>query len=129
MDATKLGELRRMLEERRGELRGEVDRMAVEVQDLGVDQGMEGGSVGNHMADDGSNVTEVERLDTISADLQDLLVQVESALGRMDEGSYGICQRCGKPIGAERLEAFPYVAFGIDCQQIIEREHALQTGA
>lgn len=129
MDATKMAGLRRALEERRTELRGEVDRMAVEVQDLGVDQGMEGGSVGNHLADDGSNVMEVERLGTISGDLQDILAQVESALGRMDDGTYGLCQRCGKPIGEERLEAFPYVAFGIDCQQIIERENALRSGA
>ncbi len=128
LDEAKLAELRRVLEARRVDLRGEVSRMAAEVQDLGVDQGMEGGTVGNHLADDGSNVMEVERLGTISGDLQEILAQVDSALERMDEGTYGSCLRCGKPIGEERLEAFPYVAFDIECQQIVERENALRSG-
>jgi DnaK suppressor protein len=128
MNATKMKELRRALEDRRGEIQGEVDRMAVEIQDLGIDQGLERGSLGNHLAEDGSNVMEVERLGTISGDLQEILVQVNSALGRMDDGTYGTCQRCGKPINEERLEAFPYVAFCIDCQQILERENALRSG-
>jgi len=120
--------LRPVLEERRQQLHGEVDRIAVEIKDLSIDQGQEGGSLGNHMADDGSNVMETERLGTISADLQDILAQVEAALGRMEDGTYGSCQRCGQPVGAERLEAFPYVGFCISCQQIIERENALQMG-
>ena len=40
-----------------------------------------------------------------------------------------MCQRCGKPIGEERLEAFPYVAYCIECQSLIEREQALRAGA
>jgi RNA polymerase-binding transcription factor DksA len=46
----------------------------------------------------------------------------------MDQGQYGICQRCGKPINPERLEAFPYVTFCIDCQSLLERERALRLG-
>ena len=46
----------------------------------------------------------------------------------MANGAYGICQRCGKPINEERLEAFPYVAFCIDCQSLLERQQALRFG-
>jgi DnaK suppressor protein len=128
VEATKKDELRRTLEERRREIRGEVDRMAEELRSIGRDQEDEKGSVGNHLADDGSNVMEAERLTTISDDLQDVLAQVDSAIQRIDQGTYGICQRCGKPIGEERLAAFPYVSFCIDCQMLIERENALRSG-
>ena len=128
MEATKINELRQTLERRRTEIQGEIDRMAVEVRSLGVDQDDEKGSLGNHLADDGSNVMEAERLSTISGDIQDILVQINAALERMDDGTYGLCLRCGKPINPERLEAFPYVAYDIDCQSILEREHALRSG-
>ena len=128
MEATKINELRQTLERRRTEIQGEIDRMAVEVRSLGVDQDDEKGSLGNHLADDGSNVMEAERLSTISGDIQDILVQINSALDRMDDGTYGSCLRCGKPINPERLEAFPYVAYDIECQSILEREHALRSG-
>jgi RNA polymerase-binding transcription factor DksA len=40
-----------------------------------------------------------------------------------------VCQRCGKPIGEERLEAFPYVAYCIECQSLVERDQAFSAGA
>jgi len=128
MEATKMNVLRRTLEARRSEIQGEVDRMAAEIKTIGMDQEDEKGSLGNHLADDGSNVMEAERLSTISDDLRDVLAQVNAALDRMDDGTYGLCQRCGRPINEERLQAFPYVAFCIDCQTLIERENALRSG-
>jgi len=128
MEATKIDELRLVLERRRAEIQGDVERMEEEVRSIGQDQGDEKGSLGNHLAEDGSNVTEAERLTTIGDDMRDMLVQIETALGRMDDGTFGTCQRCGKPINPERLEAFPYVAYDIDCQTILEREHALLLG-
>ena len=121
--------LRKRLEERRAEIESDVSYMAAEMRSIGVDQDEENGSLGNHIADDGSNVAEAERIVTVSEDLQLILAQVNAALERMSEGTYGTCQRCGKPIGEERLEAFPYVAHCIECQSIIEREQALYAGA
>ena len=128
MEATKLNELRQALERRRAEIQSDIDRMATEMRWIGADQDAENGSLGNHLADDGSNVMEAERLSTISADMQDVVAQIDAALQRMDDGTYGLCQRCGKPINEERLEAFPYVAYDIDCQTILERENALRSG-
>ena len=126
MDATKIDGLRESLVARRADIQSEVDRIATELRWLGGDQGDEAGSVGNHLADDGSDVMEQERLGTISADLQDVVRQIDAALERMDDGTYGICQRCGQPINPERLAAFPYVAYCIDCQALLERENALR---
>lgn len=125
MDQQKLASLRAALLTRRDEITADLDRLEQEMQWLGEEQRSERGSLGNHLADDGTSVIEQERIATVRDDLRALRQQIEAALARMDEGTYGICQRCGKPIQAERLEAFPYVAFCIECQTHLERQHAL----
>jgi DnaK suppressor protein len=42
---------------------------------------------------------------------------LEEALTRFEEGTYGICERCGKQISAQRLEAVPQARLCIDCAQ------------
>ena len=48
--------------------------------------------------------------------------QIDDALGRLDDGSYGVCQSCGLEIAEERLEALPFTLLCRDCQQEQERE-------
>lgn len=45
--------------------------------------------------------------------------EVGRALARIDEGSYGKCERCGKEIPAERLQAIPTAELCIDCKQLV----------
>lgn len=125
MNATKLSTTRGALETRRTEIRTELERLDQELQWLGDDQEGERGGLGNHLGDDGSSVMEQERIATVSADLTEVLQKIDAALERMDDGTYGTCQRCGKQIARARLEAFPYVAYCIDCQAYLERQHAL----
>jgi DnaK suppressor protein len=47
------------------------------------------------------------------------LAAVEAALARIDDGTYGLCVRCGRPIAQERLDALPWAAHCIDCQRIV----------
>lgn len=47
---------------------------------------------------------------------------VDEALARLDDGTYGTCRRCGRPIAAGRLEALPWAAHCIECQAIVDRE-------
>jgi RNA polymerase-binding protein DksA len=49
------------------------------------------------------------------------LEQVEAALARLDNGTYGACTNCGKPIGTERLGAIPWTPFCIDCARTVGR--------
>ena len=81
------------------------------------------------MAEDGASISEAQRIVTVTEDLQFILQQVNAALERMDEGTYGICLRCGKRIKSARLEAFPYVSYCIECQSLLEREQELRAGA
>ena len=50
------------------------------------------------------------------------LALVDAALARLDEGTFGACLRCGRPIPDARLEALPWAAHCIDCQSAIDRE-------
>ena len=52
---------------------------------------------------------------------QQHLGAVEAALERLDDGTYGTCVRCGRPIAPERLDALPWAAHCIDCQRIVAR--------
>lgn len=49
------------------------------------------------------------------------LALVDAAVERLDDGTFGTCLRCGKPIATARLEALPWAAYCIDCQRIVDR--------
>jgi RNA polymerase-binding protein DksA len=50
-----------------------------------------------------------------------LLSEINAALQRVEDGTYGTCVVCGKPIGDERLEAVPYATLCIDDKRKLER--------
>src|SRR5215470_6227962 len=54
------------------------------------------------------------------------LQQIDDALARLDDGSYGICESCGLEIAEERLQALPFSRLCRDCQQDQEREEKSQ---
>lgn len=60
-------------------------------------------------ADAGTATFERERDLSIENNIRDLLAKIDRALQRMDAGTYGICDRCGKPIEKARMKALPYV--------------------
>jgi RNA polymerase-binding transcription factor len=109
-------EIRRRLEEERASLRDQIDSLAVDNQNQQDDYG-----VGNHLADDATEVFTRERNIALRNNAQDLLAQVEAALHRLDEGTYGTCARCGREIATERLEVLPSATLCIACQSEVER--------
>ncbi len=114
---------RATLTERKATVERELANLEHEMRQLGGDNEDERGSLGNHLADDGSNMQEQERILKVEGDLRAVLDQVNEAFVRLEDGTFGICQRCQKPIGAERLEYVPFVRYCIDCQGIVEREN------
>ena len=62
----------------------------------------------------------------INRDLDELRA-IEYALGRINAGSYGVCQSCGGSIAKERLEAIPETPLCIDCQENAERQRDTRT--
>lgn len=77
--------------------------------------------VPTHDADAGTVLFERERDEAFGMDFETILKEIDRALVKMDEGTYGICDNCHKPIPEERLDALPYANLGIDCQELLER--------
>ena len=67
-----------------------------------------------HPADDGTETFQREADQSIVESIKAELDEVDAALRRLDDGSYGTCQACGRPIGDDRLEALPWTRFCID---------------
>jgi YteA family regulatory protein len=76
--------------------------------------------VDNHPADIGSEVFEKSKDMALIESSRMLLGQIEEALEAIENGSYGDCQSCHKPIKKERLEAIPYTLLCVECQGEIE---------
>jgi DnaK suppressor protein len=55
-----------------------------------------------------------------------IVADIDQALLRMDEGSYGVCERCSKPIDERRLDAMPTARYDAACQSIIEANQGLE---
>lgn len=73
-----------------------------------------------HMADQGTETFLREQEQAILIGLQTELRQVEQAIERLNEGTYGYCARCGAPIPGERLEILPFAIYCIRCSSEIE---------
>jgi DnaK suppressor protein len=72
-------------------------------------------------ADVGSSTFEREKELSISNSLEDLEEKIVAALSRIDAGTYGSCERCGKRIEKARLRALPYASLCLDDQRAEER--------
>lgn len=72
---------------------------------------------GNHMADDATEAFEQAKELALHQNAKQLLVQVTNALERFEQGTYGLCERCGAEIDPARLKALPYVTLCLHCQQ------------
>jgi DnaK suppressor protein len=51
-----------------------------------------------------------------------LLKKIDQALERIEDGTFGLCERCGEEIGAKRLEARPVTTFCINCKTALEKQ-------
>jgi RNA polymerase-binding protein DksA len=60
--------------------------------------------------------TEMERRHYSSGKLQARLHEIEEALRKLDAGTYGLCEKCGRVIPSERLEAIPHTTYCINCK-------------
>ena len=118
MNRKDLEEFKRLLLRRRAQLSGEVEKLADEAlrqnrQDASGDLS----SMPIHMADIATDNFEKElNLDFIqreSAELRD----IDEALARIEEGTFGLCQVCGKRIRKSRLRAVPHARLCIECQR------------
>jgi DnaK suppressor protein len=80
-----------------------------------------GDGSGDDQADSGSKAFEREQEMALLAKLERTRLEIELALQRVSNGSYGTCDSCSGPIGKRRLQAFPRATLCVDCKQKQER--------
>ncbi|MDH6433608.1 RNA polymerase-binding protein DksA [Streptomyces sp. SAI-144] len=82
-----------------------------------------GDGAGDDQADTGTkNITRESEM-ALAANAREMLLQTERALGRLDAGTYGLCENCGNPIGKARMQAFPRATLCVECKQKQERRY------
>jgi RNA polymerase-binding protein DksA len=75
----------------------------------------------NHLGDMASVTFERELDEGLEEGAQQTLQQIDRALVKLDDGTYGTCERCGREIGEERLRARPWAVLCIDDQRLVDR--------
>jgi DnaK suppressor protein len=109
----------------KSELHGDLERLREEI--LNAEEGLadlirdSGDGAGDDQADAGSKTFEREHEMSLANNARNMVDQVQHALHRIEAGTYGICESCGKPIGKYRLQAFPRATLCLACKQAEER--------
>ena len=112
LDEPTLITLRSALEEQRDHLRREIEAQGADPDSDEVEFAQDAG-----FSDRSHSTEERSRLISVVKALRSNLRDAERALAKMGAGTYGTCERCGKPISPERLEALPWALLCIECKQ------------
>jgi DnaK suppressor protein len=113
-----LAEVRKELEAEAAGLREDISTSESEIA---ARLGDAVGDAGDDSADAGAKTFQREHELALTQNARELLTQIERALARIDDGSYGVCESCGEPIGKARLQAFPRAVLCVSCKQREER--------
>ena len=116
--ARELAQVRAQLVAQLSEMQSEYNQSLIELDEL---QSSSTDGAGDDQADAGSKTFEREQELSIAANRLDLLTQIKRAVERIDAGTYGYCESCGKPIPKARLKAFPMATLDVACKQREER--------
>lgn len=124
MKAEEVAQFKKLLLSLRERLVGEVDVMQGETlkksrQDASGDLS----NVPIHMADVGTDNYERDIMIELIQNGEEGVRSIDTALEKIEEGAFGICELCAKKINKERLKAVPYAKLCIDCQREEETDN------
>jgi DnaK suppressor protein len=116
-----LSDVKKLLQKERQEL--EKQHAEIEQSSFATNQSELSGEVSfdEEYADSGTFTFERERDLSLSNNIKDLMEKIDRALARIDAGTYGLCERCGRPIEKARIKALPYASLCIKDKQAEER--------
>jgi len=116
-----INELKERLLEERADLQAQFRE--IEDSSFSGDQTELSGEAGfdEEFADAGTATFEREKDLSLVNNIRDLTERIDKALARIEEGTYGLCDRCGKPIEKARIKALPYVNLCLKDKQAEER--------
>ena len=111
--------LRARLESEQKRLNEELEQLKSSVRP--ADERREGSPFGKR-EEEATESFELERRLTLEKRLREQLADVEHALQKFEDGSYGLCDNCGQPIDPARLEALPHASLCLDCKARLAKE-------
>ena len=98
----------------RSDLNAERERLEAQIASLEPGHGASSPDFDDNFADSGQVAAEQGENKVLASQLRSELDEVERALAKMDDGTYGACETCGRAIAPDRLEAMPAARFCID---------------
>jgi RNA polymerase-binding transcription factor DksA len=123
MKSEKLNQYRRILHDLRERVGGEVNHVVEAIrEDVTINENVSFAPV--HLADVAGAAVDAD-VAVLHAE-RDILQEIEAALRRLDEGTFGECRNCGAAISEERLRAIPYASVCASCAKATEESAGLQ---
>jgi DnaK suppressor protein len=113
LSPTRIERLRNSLLDEQQKLRREIANSTASSAEVHV-------GLGNHMAEDATAAFDQAAEVSLRRGKERTLDQVDEALKRMEEGTYGVCERCGEEIDFARLKAIPQATLCMNCQKHTE---------
>ena len=115
MDAKFIEERKQELQKRKQELLRELNEDAVQVADH--DYSAKFVDYGDKDDENAAEVANFEKNLSLEKTLEVSLYNVDLALKKIEEGKYGLCEKCSNPINPDRLKAFPSASSCMDCKK------------
>ena len=109
-------ELKEKLEDKRAELQQRLERISANVRR----------SLDSDSEERAKQLDNSEVVDALGNESREELRKISTALNKMEEGLYGLCEECGQPIAEKRLEVYPYAMACIDCAELEEEIRSRQ---
>ena len=113
MDQATIDTLRRRLDDERSHLVAQLADMGIDPQTGAPD----GEQFEQGFADSGQSTAEKGRVISMAEELVGTMKEIDAAIERMEAGTYGTCENCGKPIGDDRMDARPVARLCLDCKR------------
>ena len=114
LDKRTIDRFKKLLLKEREQIMGDVKQIHESSQEVGQD-GIQ------DIGDEAANVYNKQILLTLNENERLRVKEVDEALDRMENGTYGICEECGEPIGLKRLEVKPVAKYCVPCKTKLEK--------
>lgn len=121
MNKKDLARFKKLIEAERQRVAGQLDSIEEAINDRSANQPSGAQGYSNHMADIGSDAMEQEQAFLHASQGAEYLRQLDEALKRIEDGTYGVCEECSGKIPVKRLEAFLAAGLCITCKSEQEK--------
>ncbi len=122
MDAKDLQTMKTKLLTERERLAADLEALEESTATTPKDSSGDLSSYSSHMADQGSDSMEREKAFLVASVKRRRLEEIDSALSRVEAGTFGVCESCGKSIPLKRLERMPGASLCVECKEREEKE-------